>query len=85
MVRLGLAYDLCQFGGPAQNLAAGNNASGQKATHFSVLKALAGKELSAVNDQPEMVFVLFDTWVNFHLPPLPASQFRTKLFFFDTC
>ncbi|EOB07081.1 hypothetical protein Anapl_08884 [Anas platyrhynchos] len=50
---------------PAQNAAAGNNASGQKATHFSVLKALAGKELSGLNDQLEMVVVLFDTQVDF--------------------
>lgn len=71
---------------PAQNAAAGNNASGQKATRFSVLQALAGKELSALNDQLEMVVVLFDTQVNFHLPLLPASQFRTKLLlFFETC
>lgn len=71
---------------PDQNAAAGNNSPSQKATHFSVLKALADKELSGLNDQLEMVVVLFDTQVNFDLPLLPASQFRTKLLlFFETC
>lgn len=59
---------------PTQNSAAENRAAGHEATHFSVLKVLTREELSILNDGLEMVFVLPDSWVNFHLPLLPAWQ-----------